>query len=275
MSTEHTPDVSPAFDPFELLTAILLGLAAVGAAVSGLQGGQWGGKQLEAFADSNKMTTKAATEYNEASVLINADYAAIAAAKEHILEARDAGDGGSKKRYFDLASYYYTSQLTEEGYKALELPAGFYVEDPPEGHAGPAPPQAAPAAPAPTTQRPPSEEDEGEEETGATGPALERDIPDAELLETLTLELDEEYNHAKLASATKGFADAEKRFNEGKVANENGDQFDLAGVFFTVALFFAGVGLVFKTSIRWVFFGLGLLVFLGSAIFILTLPWAA
>ena len=271
MSTEHTPEVSPAFDPFELLTAILLGLAAVGAAVAGLQGGQWGGKQLEAFAEANTMTTKAATEYNEASVLINADYAAIAAAKEHILEARDAGDAGSKKRYFDLASYYYSSQLTEEAYKALELPAEFYVEDPPEGHAGPAPPQTAPA---PTTQQPPSEE-EGEEETGANGPELERDIPDAELLETLTVELDEEYNDAMLASANKGFADAEKRFNEGKVANENGDQFDLAGVFFTVALFFAGVGLVFKTSIRWVFFGLGLLVFLGSTIFILTLPWTA
>ena len=75
------PERSEPFDMFELVTAILLGLAAIGAALAGLQGGQWGGKQLEAFAESNKMTTKAATEYNEASVAINADYAAVAAAK--------------------------------------------------------------------------------------------------------------------------------------------------------------------------------------------------
>jgi hypothetical protein len=275
MDTENTPEVSQAFDPFELLTAILLGLAAVGAALAGLQGGQWGGKQLEAFAESNKMTTKAATEYNEASVLINADYANVAAAKAHILEARDAGDAAAKKRHFDLASYYYSSQLSEEAYKALELPAEFYVEDPPEGAAPAAAATPAPAAPAAAAPAPAAATEDDEEASPTSGPVLERDIPDAELLETLAVELDEEYDNDMLSDANKGFADAEKRFNEGKVANENGDQFDLAGVFFTVALFFAGVGLVFKTSLRWVFFGLGFLVFLGSTIFILTLPWTS
>ncbi len=51
------------------------------------------------------------------------------------------------------------------------------------------------------------------------------------------------------------FADADAKFEEGKKANDNGDKFDLAVVFFTVALFFAGLGLVFKTSIRWGFCG--------------------
>src|SRR5262245_22707404 len=105
MDPEPNVEKSESLDLFELLTAILLGLAAVGAALVGLQGGQWGGKQLEAFAESNKMTTKAATDYNEASVLINADYSSVAAAKEHILEARDATDAATKKREFDLASY--------------------------------------------------------------------------------------------------------------------------------------------------------------------------
>ena len=91
----------------------------------------------------------------------------------------------------------------------------------------------------------------------------------------LAVELDDEYSNDMLEDANKGFAAAEVRFNEGKIANENGDRFDLIGVFFTVALFFAGVGLVFKTSIRWAFFCVGLLLFVGSSIYMFTLPWAS
>ena len=47
-------------DRFELMTALLLGFAALGAALASLQGGQWGGRQLEAFSESNTMTTVAA-----------------------------------------------------------------------------------------------------------------------------------------------------------------------------------------------------------------------
>ena len=77
-----------------------------------------------------------------------------------------------------------------------------------------------------------------------------------------------------LEAGEKMFKDADAKFAEGRQANENGDQFDLAGVFYTVALFFAGVGLVFKTSMRWAFFTLGLLVFAGASIFMARLPWA-
>ena len=297
MEQNQGTEESAPFDLFELLTAVLLGLAAIGAALAGLQGGQWGGKQLEAFAESNKMTTKAATDYNEASVAINADYAAVAAAKEHILEARDATDPATKKRHFDLASYYCSSQLNEEAYLAMELPKEYYVEDAPAGQPGAATPQAAsatapaaPAAPAatnaaapataassaPTTvQKPAAEDADDDAGDAATGPVIERDIPDADLLKMLAVELDEEYSNDMLEDANKGFAAAEVRFNEGKVANENGDRFDLIGVFFTVALFFAGVGLVFKTSIRWAFFCIGLLLFVGSSIYMFTLPWAS
>lgn len=303
MSDDQQSEPSQPFDLFELLTAVLLGLAAIGAALAGLQGGQWGGKQLEAFAESNKMTTKAATDYNEASVAINADYAAVAAAKEHILEARDATDPATKKRHFDLASYYCSSQLNEEAYLAMELPKEYYVEDAPAGQPGAATPAAAAATPATTPAATPAATnaaappatnaaapaavpaaggapaakaaEEDDDETAADGHVIERDIPDADLLKMLAVELDEEYSNDMLEDANKGFAAAEVRFNEGKVANENGDRFDLIGVFFTVALFFAGVGLVFKTSIRWAFFCIGLLLFVGSSIYMFTLPWAS
>ena len=58
------------------------------------------------------------------------------------------------------------------------------------------------------------------------------------------------------------------------VMNNNGDQFDLSGVFYTVALFFAGLGLVFKSRARWALFGLGGLVFAGTSVFMAMLPWA-
>jgi hypothetical protein len=263
------------FDMFELATAILLGLAAIGASLASLQGGQWGGKQLEAFAEANTLTTKAAKQYNEDTVLMNADYAAVAVAKQHILEARDAKDPQTRDRHFTLASYFYTTQLSDKAYEALELPDDFFVEDAPAGK------PAAPAAAAPPTTlaAPPAsaDDEEDDDETPAKAPAttLSKDIPDEDLLASLPDELDEDYSDAMLAEGEAMFKKADEKFGEGKVANENGDQFDLAGVFFTVALFFGGLGLVFKTSMRWGFFAAGALVFLGSAVFMARLPWAS
>jgi hypothetical protein len=48
----------------------------------------------------------------------------------------------------------------------------------------------------------------------------------------------------------------------------------LAAVFFTVCLFLAGIGLVIKTRIRWGFFGLGSVGFLGATVYLLLIPWA-
>ena len=256
------------FDKFELITAILLGLTGIGAALAGLQGGQWGGKQLEAFAAANTLTTKAATQYTEDTVAINADYAAVASAKAYILQARDAKDPQSEQRNLDLASYYYSYQMSERGYKAMGLPMDFFVEDEEEGKTVPAGGGAAPA-PAPAADEP-EEEEEVDPHT-----ALERAIPDDVLFGTLTTELDEDYIDESLKAGTDMFAEADKKFEEGKVANDNGDKFDLAVVFYTVALFFLGLGLVFKTSVRWGFCGLGAVGFLFSTIFILMLPWVS
>lgn len=270
MSTEE--DNQP-FDKFELMTALLLGLAGIGAALAGLQGGQWGGKQLEAFAAANSLTTKAATQYTEDTVAINADYAAVASAKAYILMARDASDVKAKERNLDLASYYYSYQMSERGYKAMGLPLEYYVEDEEETAAGAPAAPGAPASPAPAPAANEAEEEE-EDEAAAPTEALMRDIPDDELFDTLHSELDEDYIDESLAQGTQMFADADKKFEEGRQANENGDKFDLAVVFFTVALFFAGLGLVFKTRVRWGFFVAGALIFLGSSVFIMSLPWA-
>ena len=274
MTAERTDEPTRPFDPFELLTAILLGLAAIGASVSSLQGGQWGGKQLEAFAEANALTTKAAKQYNEDTVLMNADYAAVAVAKQHILEARDARDPQARDRHFTLASYFYSTQLTDNAYKALELPADYFVEDEeePGGKApasGTAPVSAPGKVPAVATE---DEEDDATE--AAPAESLSKDIPDEALLASLPNELDEHYSDEMLEEGEKMFKQADARFQEGRQANENGDQFDLAGVFFTVALFFAGLGLVFKTSMRWGFFGLGTLVFVGAIVYMARLPWA-
>ena len=145
MSDERTEEAGKPFDRFELFTALLLGLTAVGAAVASLQSGQWGGKQLDAFAEANTLTTKASTQYNEDTVLMNADYAAVAVAKQHILEARDAS-GIDRERHFDLASYFYMTQLSANAYKAMELPEGYWEED--EDDAKPATSPAPTAAPA-------------------------------------------------------------------------------------------------------------------------------
>ena len=271
---------SKPFDKFELLTAILLGLAAIGAALAAQQGGQWGGKQLEAFSAANTLTTKAATQYTEDTVDINADYAAVAAAKDHILQARDADSAKDRERHLDMASYQYTHQMNELGYKAMELPTDYYVEDEDDKADDAAPaaagkPAAEPAATAESEPAAANTDAEAEEETPETAAAtaLERDLPDEVLFASLQNELDEDYVEAALAKGTQMFADADKRFEEGRAANENGDKFDLVGVFYTVALFFAGLGLVFKSTAKWGFFATGLVIFLGASVYLATLPW--
>ncbi len=267
MSDESTEKPAKPFDPFELLTAILLGLTAVGASVASLQSGQWGGKQLDAFAEANTLTTKASTQYNEDTVLMNADYAAVAVAKQHILEARDARDPVDRERHFDLASYFYESQLSEQAYKTMKLPAGYWEEDEDAKKA-----DAEHAAASGEHAEEPAAE---EEAAPAAENALERDIPDAALIASLKEELDEEYTDKMLAAGKEMFAQADARFAEGRVANEHGDGFELVGVIYTVGLVFAGLGLVFKTNMRWAMFGLGVLVFVISTGRMLMLPWAS
>ncbi|HXU30523.1 MAG TPA: hypothetical protein VN851_08110, partial [Thermoanaerobaculia bacterium] len=185
-----------------------------------------------------------------------------------------------------MASYQYTNQMTELGYKAMGLPMDYYVEDEDDEEEKSAAAAAAPAAAPEATAG--SEEGDAPEDAAAepdahaesadpeteAATALERDIPDEALFASLKQELDDDYIDKALEEGTTMFAEADKKFEEGRVANNNGDGFDLAGVIYTVGLFFAGLGLVFKTRIRWGFFGAGTLVVLGATIFLLTRNWA-
>jgi hypothetical protein len=288
------------FERFELVTAILLGLAAIGAAIAGMQSGQWGGKQLESFAQANSITTDASRAYSEAVSDMNSDYAAVGQAKRLILEGIDANSDADQIRSYKVASYYLREQLGEQAYDALKLPKDDDTQTPPAG-------DAAPAAAATSTAAADAEEtgDEGEEGEEGNGEAAAETQPaaaastaapagdDAEavteediearmepysedvLIRVLGTELhdDEAYGDAMFSEGMKLFDDAEKKFKEGQQANDNGDQFELAGLFYTIALFFAGLGLVFKTRMRWSFAALGAAAFLISTIFMMTRPW--
>jgi len=111
-------------------------------------------------------------------------------------------------------------------------------------------------------------------------PVLSDDMPDdyeishAELEKAFNIELDQDYVDALFSASTTEFEDAEKRFGKAREANEMGDKFALAGVILTVALFFGGLALVFKTTVRWGFLGIGTVVFAVGAIYAATLGWA-
>ena len=53
-----------------------------------------------------------------------------------------------------------------------------------------------------------------------------------------------------------------------------GDQFSLAGVFYAVSLALAGIGLVFKTRVRWSFFVVGFGIFVCATVCLTRLKWA-
>ncbi|MEW6207195.1 MAG: hypothetical protein AB1631_02440, partial [Acidobacteriota bacterium] len=208
------------FDRFELLAAMLLGLGAIGAAIAAFQGGLWDGKMIESFGDAQTTATKASTAYNEANVTSAHDAAVDIQAKKLILEGLDAGDGATRDRSFEMAGYLYAFQMSEEGYKAF----GF-----------------------PDQERTP---EKAREVTQAGSMDV---LPDEMLVAALEKELDEKYEDAIFAEGLKLFQDADKKFSEGRNANEVGDKFDLLTVIYAISLFFAGLGLVFKTRMRWSF----------------------
>lgn len=293
MSEEGVTPVEKPFELFELVTAVLLGLAAIGAALAGLQSGQWGGRQMEAFAQANSITTHASKSYSEAVSDMNSDYAVIGQAKRLILEGIDATNDTDKRRSFKLASYYLTQQLDETAYDALKLPkekegatAAHTAGTPATTPAAATPPatttaatetaaeekQAEPAAA--ETAAPATSEVDTEEEVEAE---MAAPLDEKVLIKVLGSELhdDDSYETAMFAEGNKLFADADKKFEEGRKANNNGDEFELAGLYYTIALFFAGLGLVFKTKMRWGFAGAGTVVLLISTVYLITRTWAS
>lgn len=224
------------FDRFELCAALLLGFGAVGAAVTGHQEGLWGGASVEAFGEAAALTTKASTTYTDALSTYLHDMQMDVRSKELIWEATDEETRTSGGRQAGMANWILLSQISDAAYRHLGLPEG------------------ARAAYA----------------DGDTDAAL----TDEELLVALNTELGQEYIDEVFGPSNEEFEAADQRFAEGQRANSLGDEFSLAGVVFTIALFFGGLALIFRTHIRWGFLGIGTAVFLGALAYLSTLTWA-
>lgn len=224
------------FDPFELTAAVLLGLGAVGASVAGHQSGLWGGQSVEAYGEAAAMTTKASTTYNDELTTYLQDTQVDTRAKELIWEGDENKDEDAAGRQLGLANWMLLSQTSDAAYKHLGLPA-----DKRKAYW------------------------EGDSEVM---------LSHEELLAALEAELSQDYVDEVFGSSEDEFAAADKRFAEGRDANNRGDEFSLAGVILTVALFFAGLSLIFKTGMRWAFLSLGALVLIGGFGFMSTLTWA-
>ena len=115
-------EVSKPFDPFELAAAILLGLGAVATAISGYQGGLWGGASVEGYGESAAMTTQASSTYNDELTSYIQDAQIDVRAKEMVWEAMEIDDEDRAARLMSMASWLYVSQLSEHAYAGLKLP---------------------------------------------------------------------------------------------------------------------------------------------------------
>lgn len=229
------------FDPFELIVAILLGLGAIGGAWAGFQSGLWGGNQATAYAEAGNLmseaaaiVTEAATQSNDATMTANRDADIDLQVKRAIFEAEESKDPEALKRAREIGKWFYAEQLSDEAKKFIGFP-----------------------------------NKENSEE-----------VTDAELDAALTKELGEKYFDALYApslaeyeAAEKKQGEAKSKFYEGQVANYNGDLLSLTGVLYTIAMFLAGVALVFKSKVRWGFAGVAFIAVVGSTIHLVRNPW--
>jgi hypothetical protein len=229
-------DDNKPFDPFELTAAILLGIGAIGASLAGHQEGLWGGQSVEGYGEASAMTTKASSTYNDELTIYMQDTQMDVRAKELIWEGLESEDTAVQERLLGMANWMLLSQISEPAFEHLMLPM---------------------------EKR--KKYFDGDDTVTLTNEELEL---------ALESELAQDYVDKVFAGSEEEFAAADKRFNEGRDANNKGDLFSLAGVILTVALFFAGISLVFKTRMRWAFLGVGTIVLLGGLGYMSTLTWA-
>jgi hypothetical protein len=228
------PESKGTFDVFELLTAVVLGIAALGGAWAGHQSGLWGGNCQTAYGEAANLTSRGGTTYQLGVMKANRDSLLDLQAKQLILEGMTTEDEVTKLKTLGVAKYLYARQMSEEGYEALKLPAEYRTKD---------------------------------------DDKLMK-MPEKVLEDSLENELEDEFFKKMTAPGQTLFDEADKKFEEGREANQIGDQFGLAVVLFTIALFFGGIALVFKSVVRWGFFGVGFLSLAMAMLFMLSLPSA-
>lgn len=250
--SENVQDNSRPFETLELYAAILLGLAAILTAFASYQSSLYDGKSVESYSRSNKIATEAAAERTRAVVEMAKDNTIDVEAMRLILEGDDAGSPTAEERNYQIATYLYTSQMSDAGYKALNLPPEAREAEDPAAADNPDDSLAA-------------------EEKHA---ALREEILETAMEKDLAA--DENYGKEMMAKSQAQFDDAAKIFSEGEQANEAGDRFQLVAVLYAISLFFGGIVQVFRDDrMRWVVLAVGGLLFLGSTIYMVTLPWTS
>ncbi len=229
-------------DRFELFAAMLLGLAAIATALASFESGLWDGKMIEGYGRSNKIATSAASEQSRAIVEMSKDSAVDIQAMRLTMEGDD--NPAIQERSYEIATYLYTKQMSDAGYKSLGLPpeAKKIVADDPE--------------------TPEAEDKVVAMQEQVLEKAMEKDLAD-----------DENYRAEMLAKSRAEGEQSDLAFKEGQDANQHGDGFEFANVIFAVSLFFSGISLVFKTDVRRPILGMGGLFFVCGAIYMATLPW--
>jgi hypothetical protein len=237
LGNQMSEDSGKPFDPFELTAAVLLGIGAIGASLASFQEGLWGGQSVEGYGEAAAMTTKASSTYNDELTTYMQDAQIDVRSKELIWEGNDNKDDAAGERQLGMASWMLLSQLSDAAYEHLKLPKDL-------------------------------------REKYMAGNADDAVLTPEQLNTALETDLEEDYVTAVFSTSQTEFDAADKRFAEGRDANNKGDQFSMAGVIFTVALFFAGLSLVFKTRMRWAFLGIGATVLAGAIGFMSTLAWA-
>ncbi len=113
------------YDVFELLTALLLGLAATTTALVAHENALWSGKSTDYYSESATLTSKASNLDNSAVVDVSQDSNIEIEAKKLIREGLRSDSADDKQEAFNLASYLLRGWLTDEAYKGFELPAEY------------------------------------------------------------------------------------------------------------------------------------------------------
>jgi len=230
----------PRLDTFEFLAAILLGLGAILTAVASFEANLWGGIQAEAYSKANTLATAAASENSKAIVEMARDAQVDITAYQLGQTAKNMvkRDPEAALNAFQVVSYLYRRQLSDAAYKALELPT-----------------EARTAVAA-------NEEEEDRQMNEILAKTTRKDLSEVE-----------GYRVEMLAKAVELQTQSEATFKEGQVANTTGDKFNLSTVVFAVGMFFFGIALVFKTSLKWWMLTAGAVLLVIGTIYLLTLPW--
>jgi hypothetical protein len=223
----------PKTSRFEVFTAILLGLAALGGAWASYQSNQWGGTATADYGKASTTAVRASTSMTAAVTNAAHDSALDLQAKLYVAGAELGAQPAQKEQSLFLAKYLYTRKISATAYKALGLPPEFRSKD----------------------------------------DAVAEKLPEDALVKSLDVELDDKYLATMMADGTAKFAQAEKVFAEGEDVSTTSSRFALDGMFFTISLFLGGMALVIKSHIRWTFMvgGYGALVW--GAAKLLILPW--